>query len=206
MHYFKFITTGFIFMLSLNVHATVGGGQNIEVLGYEAKEKKLYVLRHFEDGRGRLPQLYYYQLNSKTPDKLIEVKSLYINPKSKAIDYDQDGIQFDKDLKKITQRLTPLIKVDSNVVQIKVFKNKVHQVPAWHTLSEKIPQYTITYQIHMPLYESKIQEAISYNKQIKITQNYKIPNQNKTVVVVKYRGIPIETGYDIEDPVLLLSK
>lgn len=193
-------------LLPISSYATVGGGQNIEVLGYEAKEKKLYVLRHFEDGRGRLPQLYYYQLNSKTPDKLIEVKSLYINPKSKAIDYDQDGIQFDKDLKKITQRLTPLIKVDSNVVQIKVLKNKVYQVVAWHTLSEKIPQYTITYQIHMPLFESKVHEAVTYNKQLKITQNYKIPNQNKTVVVVKYRGIPIETGYDIEDSVLLLSK
>lgn len=206
MNNFKSIITSSILMLSLNVHATVGGGQSIEVLGYEMKEQKLYVLRHFEDERGRLPQLYYFQLNSKIPEKLIEVKSLYINPKTKVIDYDQDGIQFDKDLKKITKRLTPLIKVDSNVVQIKVLKNKVRQVPAWHTLSETIPQYTITYQIHMPLYESKIQEAVSYNNQLKITQKYKIPNQSKTVVVVKYRGIPIETGYDIEDPVLLLSK
>lgn len=48
-----------------------------------------------------LPQLYYYQLNSKTPDKLIEVQSLYINPKTHQIDYDQDAIQFEKDLNKI---------------------------------------------------------------------------------------------------------
>ncbi len=46
-------------------------------------------MRHYLDGRGCLPQLYYYQLNNKTPSKLIEVKSLYINPKTQKIDYDQ---------------------------------------------------------------------------------------------------------------------
>lgn len=59
--------------------ATVGGPQNIEVLGLDQADQKIYVMRHYLDGRGRLPQLYYYQLNSKTPSKLIEVKSLYIN-------------------------------------------------------------------------------------------------------------------------------
>ena len=193
-------------MLSLNAHATLGGGQSIEVLGYQMKEQKLYVLRHFEDERGRLPQLYYYQINSTTPEKLIEVKSLYINPKTKILDYDQDGIQFDQDLNKIKKNLVPLSKQNTESAQIKFFETKVHQVPAWHTLSEKISQYTMTYQVRMSPYQSKIHEVVSYNNQLKISQNYKIPNQNKTIVVVKYRGIPIETGYDIEDPVLLIPK
>ncbi|VCW45775.1 hypothetical protein BANRA_03739 [Acinetobacter baumannii] len=81
MKFLKFLTFSTILTLSAHTYATVGGGQKIEVLGYQQKEKKLYVLRHYEDGRGRLPQLYYYLLNSKSPDKLIEVKSLYINPK-----------------------------------------------------------------------------------------------------------------------------
>ena len=37
--------------------ATVGGQQRIEVLGYDQKDQKVYLLRHYEDGRGRLPQL-----------------------------------------------------------------------------------------------------------------------------------------------------
>lgn len=62
--------------------ATVGGPQSIEVLGLDQADQKIYLLRHYLDGRGRLPQLYYYQLNRKqSPAKLIEVKSLYINPK-----------------------------------------------------------------------------------------------------------------------------
>jgi hypothetical protein len=96
-----------ILTMSLHCNATVGGGQNIEILGYEAKEQKLYLLRHYEDERGRLPQLYYYQLNDKKPDKLIEVPSLYINPKTHQIDYDQDGVQFEKDLAKIKKKINP---------------------------------------------------------------------------------------------------
>ena len=66
-------------LFSSHSFATVGGPQNIEVLGLDQADQKIYVMRHYLDGRGRLPQLYYYQLNSKPPSKLIEVKSLYIN-------------------------------------------------------------------------------------------------------------------------------
>lgn len=57
MKFLKFLTFSTILTLSAHSYATVGGGQKIEVLGYQQKEKKLYVLRHYEDGRGRLPQL-----------------------------------------------------------------------------------------------------------------------------------------------------
>ncbi|HCA4913809.1 TPA: hypothetical protein MW124_003736, partial [Acinetobacter baumannii] len=55
MKFLKFLTFSTILTLSAHTYATVGGGQKIEVLGYQQKEKKLYVLRHYEDGRGRLP-------------------------------------------------------------------------------------------------------------------------------------------------------
>ncbi|MBV6590196.1 hypothetical protein JMA07_19275, partial [Acinetobacter baumannii] len=55
MKFLKFLTFSTILTLSAHSYATVGGGQKIEVLGYQQKEKKLYVLRHYEDGRGRLP-------------------------------------------------------------------------------------------------------------------------------------------------------
>lgn len=65
--------------------ATVGGQQRIEVLGYDQKDQKVYLLRHYEDGRGRLPQLYYYNFKSKQPNQLVQVNSLYINPKTKKL-------------------------------------------------------------------------------------------------------------------------
>ncbi len=65
-------------------------------------------MRHYLDGR-TLPQLYDNQLNRKQlPAKLIEVKSLYINPKTKRIDYDQNSQKFDREIAKIRKRLKPL--------------------------------------------------------------------------------------------------
>ena len=81
----------------------------------------------------------------KTPDKLIEVQSLYINPKTHQIDYDQDAIQFEKDLNKIKKRLTPLLIGNANTAKIQVVQSQTHYVPAWHDQSQKIPQYKTIY-------------------------------------------------------------
>ena len=35
--------------IPVSAFATVGGPQNIEVLGYEVKDQKLYLLRHYLD-------------------------------------------------------------------------------------------------------------------------------------------------------------
>ncbi|GAA5585591.1 hypothetical protein Acal01_00723 [Acinetobacter calcoaceticus] len=204
MKFLKILSFSAIFTLSAHTYATVGGGQTIEVLGYQEKDKKLYVLRHYEDGRGRLPQLYYYLLNSKSPDKLIEVRSLYINPKTHKIDYGQDSSGFNKAIKKIKKNLTPLIVSNSKTVKIQRLKSHQNQISAWSDPSEKMTQYKTEYVVKSPSLQSKTHIAVHYTKAIKISQNYRVPKQNKRLVIVKYLGVPEETGYDVEDPVLLL--
>ncbi len=206
MQILKYFIASTILTTSLHCHATVGGGQHIEILGYEVKEQKLYLLRHYEDGRGRLPQLYYYQFNSKTPEKPIEVRSLYINPKTQKVDYDQDGVQFEKDLTKIRKRLTPLIVGNAKTAKIQILNQSKTQIPSWYDPSEKITEYKTTYKVTSPSYQSKNQIAVNYDNKLKITQNFIIPKQNKMLIVIQYLGIPFETGYNIEDPVLLLPK
>lgn len=183
--------------------ATVGGPQNIEVLGYEVKEQKLYIMRHYLDGRGRLPQLYYYNFKSQKPNQLVQVNSLYINPKTKRIDYDQDSRKFDQNIAKIKKRLVPLNPIQKSKLQLKVLKTKKGSAPAWHDLQEKVPKWTYQYQVKSSLQKSPVQQAVSYQQGLKISQAYKVPKQNKTLVIVKYLGIPFETGYSIEDPALL---
>ncbi|MEG2301073.1 MAG: hypothetical protein RSC03_11400, partial [Acinetobacter sp.] len=163
MQIFKYFIASTILTTSLHCHATVGGGQHIEVLGYEVKEQKLYLLRHYEDGRGRLPQLYYYQFNSKTPEKPIEVRSLYINPKTQIVDYDQDGVQFEKDLTKIRKRLTPLLVGNAKTAKIQILNQRKTQIPSWYDPSEKITEYKTTYKVTSPSYQSKNQIAVNYD-------------------------------------------
>ncbi|TSH73979.1 aminotransferase [Acinetobacter sp. RF15A] len=183
--------------------ATVGGPQNIEVLGYEVKDQKLYLMRHYLDGRGRLPQLYYYNFKSKQPNQLVMVNSLYISPKTKRIDYDQSSQKFDQEIAKIKKRLIPVIPVKKQNIRLELLKTSKGYAPAWYDPQKKVPKWTYQYQVKSGSQKSPTHQAVSYQQGLKISQAYKVPKQNKTLVTVKYLGIPFETGYTIEDPVLL---
>lgn len=189
--------------IPVSAFATVGGPQNIEVLGYEVKDQKLYLLRHYLDGRGRLPQLYYYHFKSKTPNQLIQVNSLYINPKTKQIDYDQDSRKFDQEIAKIKKRLIPLVPLQKQNIQLKLLKTSKSTAPAWHDPKQKVPKWTYQYQVQSSQYKSPVQQAVSYKADFRLSQTYQVPKQNKILVTVKYLGLPFETGYHIEDPALL---
>ena len=76
MNLFKSIISSSLMIFSVQSYATLGGPEEITVLGYNQKDQKIYLLRHYVDESGRLPQLYYFQLNSKTPNKLITVSSI----------------------------------------------------------------------------------------------------------------------------------
>lgn len=200
----KILCSAFILSgLSLPVYATVGGPQHIEVLGLDQKDQKIYLMRHFEDGRGRLPQLYYYQLNSSKPAALIQVKSLYINPKTKKIDYDQDSTQFDQEIAKIKKRLAPLTPIHHSNANIQILTTKNGTAKAWYDPQENIDKWTYQYQVKSRPLKSPVQTAESYKQGLKISKAYKVPQHQNILVTVKYLGIPFETGYSIEDPVLL---
>lgn len=208
-----FIVSGFISMSS--ALATVGGDEVISFLGYDTKEKKVYVLRDYQDGRGNLPQLYYYNLASKMPNKLIKVNSLYINPKTKKVDHGPDAYhQVNVKLDQIKKRLVPLTPIDHSFVKLNVLGIKTKIVTAWYQQyvdgeekkKAKIPQYHYRYTLTAasPKMKSATLNAVSYKKDLTVYQAYAIPNQNYKAVVVRYFGIDFETGYYISDPVLLV--
>lgn len=183
--------------------ATVGGPQSIEVLGYDAPDQKVYILRHFHDGRGRLPQLSYYLLGSKQPQKQIDVSSLYIHHKTQKVDFDQDPATFNQALAKIQRRLQPLTKVNTNQLKLKVLQRKQRRVKAAMDPSCSLLEYQYRYQVQKSALRSPIQNAISYQPKIQLSQSYSIPKHNKILAVVKYQGIAMEGGYSVEDAVIL---
>ncbi|WP_109440598.1 aminotransferase [Acinetobacter haemolyticus] len=197
------LSTIFLSCLSLPVYATVGGPQHIEVLGLDRKAQKIYLMRHFEDGRGRLPQLYYYQLNSANPTKLIQVNSLYINPKTKLIDYDQYSTKFDIEIAKIQKRLLPLEPIPKRKAHIQLLSIKKGTAKAWYDPQVPIDKWSYQYQVKSLGLKSKPQTAVSYKKELNIAKVYKVPHSKNILATVEYLGIPFETGYNIEDPVLL---
>jgi hypothetical protein len=198
-------TLAILALFSYPAFATVGGPQTIEILGFDKNDQKIYLMRHFEDGRGRLPQLYYYQLNSKNPAQLITVKSLYIHPKTKRIDYDQDNTQFNIEISKIKKCLVKLPPVSNTNARIQLITTMNGTAKSWYDPQQTIDKWTYQYRVKNSTYKSMIQNAETYKEGLKISKTYRIPQQPYYLVTVKYLGIPFETGYSVEDPVLLIK-
>lgn len=185
--------------------ATVGGKSYIELLGYEAKDQKLYLLKHNEDASGRLPQLYYFDFKSAQPEQLIEVKSIYPRTKTGEIDYFSDGtdVPFERELIKITRRLKKLYPINPNIFKINVEKEETLQVPAWADPEKTMPEYRYDYTVQNRAYHSQVQQAVSYAPNLEVTQAFRIPKQDRIVVTVEYLGFPDETMYTDEDTIIL---
>lgn len=206
MHPIRYIhAVSFGLFISSLSHATVGGGQSIEILGYEANDQKVYLLREYEDARGRLPQLYYYDLKSNQPDQLIEVKSIYVNPTTAKVDHDNRWNQVKQSIQHIKNRLHPLLPLRSANFNFNL-QQKIDAVPSWHDPAEKMRQYQYQYTISESSLSSRPQKAISYKAGLAIQQAYQIPHQDKMIVTVKYLAFPEETGYTTEDPVMLTPR
>ena len=191
-------------IFSIHSYATLDGPEEITVLGYQAKEQKVYLLRHYVDESGRLAQLYYFQLNQKTPDKLIEVKSVY-NKINATADTSIDA-KFAEELTKITKNLTPLKPVNKSNFKVNILNTETYSLRVWQNSFEKVPQYVSQFQIQNSDLRSNIQTAVNYDNKIVISQSYAIPQQNVQLAIVQYLGIPTETGYTVEEPILLLPK
>ncbi len=186
-------------------YATVGGKSYIELLGNEAKDQKLYLLKHDEDASGRLPQLYYFDFKSAQPEQLIEVKSIYPRTNTGEIDYFSDGtdVPFERELKKITRRLKKLYPINPNIFKINVEKQDTVHVPAWAEPDKTMPEYRYDYTVEDSPYKSTSQQAVSYAPKLTVKQAFRIPKQDRIVVSVEYLGFPDETMYTDEDAIIL---
>lgn len=199
----KIVFIAALLMLSNVIYATVGGKQSIEFLGYDVRDQKVYLLRHYHDGRGRLPQLYYYDFKTKQTATPIQVDSLYLDPKTGKVDYDNNQIAFEKELAKIKRRLKPLFALNPKAFTINILEEKETTTAAWHDADESVPEYHYRYTVSDKNYHSMQQNSVSYQPSIKIEQAFRIPRQDSIIVTTSYLGIAFETGYTIEDPVLL---
>lgn len=203
-------TIGIAVLLSLPISslATVGGGQRIEVVGYEPSDQKVYILRHFDDGRGRLPQLYYYDLKAKYPQPLVEVRSLYINPKTKKYDeYDDKDAFFTNRLNSIKKR-TIALKPDyvSTTIKVNSLSQRQAKVESWLEDLAVLTEYKFGYKVSSDdgKYSSPLQSVTAYKICLLDSDViYPIPNQPYALTTVKYTGTMMEGGYEFEDAVLL---
>ncbi|WP_347454307.1 aminotransferase [Acinetobacter thermotolerans] len=197
-----------LMMLSPFSMATVGGPETIEVLGYDQKDQKIFLIRQYHDQFGHLPQLYYYQLNSRTPQKLIEVKSIYKHLDKKL---SQAEKQLQQELKKIQTRLIPLESIPVSSFKVQKLKQKVTEGDFWQYNHPDdafiLKKYEQTYQVCSQHASSLVLSSTSYiNPSLHVSNAWQIPNRSAQLAIVEYQGINMESGYSKQDASLLLPQ
>lgn len=197
---FYFTTT-----LSTIAHATVGGPETIELLGYDKADQKIYFTRHFQDETGRLPTLYYFVVNNTKNHNPIEVKSIYkkFNQKQNQEEYELALIQIDT----IKKRLLPLTTIPHAKSLVHISKSIQRKGYFWKYHPDySVNQYVQNYTIHNQTLKSQTHSMISYqnnNYQIKGIYALDQPSKPIQIAIIEYLGIPEETGYLKQDAILL---
>lgn len=178
-----------LFFIPSTVSATTGGETLIEVLGWDKKDKKFFYLKHFGGEGGDVPQLYFVNESGKST----RVASWY---------KDQDGgeAKFEARLQKLRKRLTPLTgdwtKLKWKVSVGKKVQKVIQDIP--------VRAYMLNATFGYQNLFSKISVTAFYDIAFRPVGVFVISDE-MVVVVVRYKGIGFEGGYDV-DEVLVLTK
>ena len=73
----SFIALLILMSVPSNSFSTTGGPEVIKVIGYDGTDHRIYWLTYYQDGSGRLPQVFYIDFSNSRPSKAIAEESLY---------------------------------------------------------------------------------------------------------------------------------
>jgi len=202
---FYFLTL--IILFSSEIHATVGGEQKITVLGIEKQEEKLFFLVDDFSGRGGLPYLYYILLK-KEPMKAVFVKSYY--PNGIDMQEDKDVEQFMSRLNKLKKYLSKLQVIQPEKIKFGIIADKGQKVPNIFDDNKTMIEHETLFKLSYndgkkSYYGQSVVKHYDYRmtSEIKVQKAYRLANSKEIVVVVRYLGLPYETGYTMDNVVIL---
>lgn len=209
MNSIKFLFYIFIFIsfLSSQLLATVGGEQKVTILGVNDKEDKLFFLVDDYGGIGGLSRLHYILLK-KDPLKAVFASSYY--PKGVDVYEDKDVEKFMSRLEKLKGYLVKPKTISSKKIKFGIIADKAQKVPNIFdenkTMLEHHTLFKLSYNDgNKSYYGQSIVKHYDYRttSEIKVQKAYSLKNRKEIVVVVRYLGLPFETGYTMDNVVIL---
>ena len=196
-----------VLTLSQNAHATTGGDDDFEILGIDQREQKVFFSIIDGDASGYEDEVFYIRLN-KSP-KPIFAKSLYRTGNIEDCYEDVCRDAFQKKIKRITKRLTPLIPTTTNNLTWRIIKQTTQSIPWYSDPDYPTPEHDTHYQVVMNNGKKMLKgngHVVYYRDQFSIHQAYAIPKRPEILVVIEYLGKPYEFGYKKYDVILLTAQ
>lgn len=199
----SFITgTSPVSLLGRRGDFTCAGSHSLDPLGYEPEEHRLYLLEHFEDESGDLPQLHFMHARGHHIGRLVPVRHWYCG------DAEEVEAAFEGRLAELRSRLLPLrpIPAEELVLTTRVVKRRALRL---HPDSAPIRKYDLRLSVR-PLHSEAISSlggrtvVTAYLRpRARISEAFRVPGERLAVAIVSYVGIPFELGYE-KDAALLV--
>ena len=197
-------------------HATVGGPDHLEVLGYEPVDGKLYYLVHLGGEIVAAPQLFFFALKSAKPSLRRAARSWYAGLREEA-----GMAAFPKRLAKLKARLRPLPAAprEGITVQIKHHdlqicgdapnppktREQARAIIAAFRREGRDPDNPVCERVEVSV------EWAGYAGQVTVESwdspslltVHRLPDPRFVLAIVRYVGKHFEVGYTEETPMLL---
>jgi hypothetical protein len=170
-------------------HATTGGPETLEILGYDPNDDKVFFKRDFHDEGDERPRVEYIAFKGKAAGKLVVVKSWKRE-------------EFETRLEDLRKRLMPLefLPLADFLLEKRTLKKIQHLQPHFD------PRPGLLLSVVVKGKKQRGQRSVkSYanpKNPVELVAVVRIPKRG-SVALIRYIGIPYEFGYAVDMPVVL---
>lgn len=171
--------------------ATVGGPTLCEVLGWDAREQRVYVHEIPTDGGDSFGPVRYFALAGAEPTRALDVG--WSRPGEGTLD---DPVQV-RELVKLRARLAPLRLVPASALPLASTVVATDSVKAWDATRVRY-RVRVTFDLRLEF------EVLAFDAPTVVrTAEYVIPGRAERLIVLAFIGQPFEGDYEVQIPLLV---
>jgi hypothetical protein len=192
----SFITgTSPVALLGRGNDAGFVGAHTLDALGYDTEKQRVYLLEHFEDESGDLPQLHFMHTHGHHMGRLIPVRTWYSGDAAEVEE------KFEARLAELASGLRPLrpLSLDDLVLSTRVVRRRALRLyPDLPPIRKYELRLTVR-PFHRDVVSSFGGRALvtAYLRpRARLIEAYRIPGERLALAIASYIGIPFELGYE----------
>jgi len=178
------------------------GPHTLDPLGYDPAERKLYLLEHFDDESGDLPQLHVLHTHGAHAGRVVPLSSWYSGDPA-AVEAD-----FETRLAALRERLVELRPIPRVrfAIATRVVKRR-----ALRLYPDETPIRKFTLRINVRPLGARGITSIGATAEVdaylrpraRLAETWRIPGERLAVAVVAWVGIPFELGFEKQTALLV---
>jgi len=173
----------------------------LDALGLDPESHRLYLLEHFDDESGDLPQLHFMHTRGQHMGRLVPVRDWYRGA------LDKVEAQFERRLEALTRRLRPLrpLSADALQLQTRVVRRRALRLDADSPPIRKFELRLTVRQRDAAISSLGWRTVVTayLRPRARLVEAWRVPGERLALAFVAYVGIPFEIGYEKQAALLV---